>query len=115
MDRVDSKYYLDGAAVIYAIDKDEHIRSLSDAEIEAEFAKYLAALYPGAELPITIPDGFPDISLETAEDFYKDHPSGTFVLGFGNHVATVVDGDLYDSWDSSKEIPQYFWHKGDNK
>lgn len=51
----------------------------------------------------------------TAEDFCKDHPSGTFVLGFGNHVATVVDGDLYDSWDSSKEIPQYFWHKGDNK
>ena len=33
VDRVDSKYYLDGAAVIYAIDKDEHIRSLSDAEI----------------------------------------------------------------------------------
>lgn len=51
----------------------------------------------------------------TAEDFCKDHPSGTFVLGFGNHVATVVDGDLYDSWDSSREIPQYFWHKGDNK
>lgn len=51
----------------------------------------------------------------TAEDFCKDHPSGTFVLGFGNHVATVVGGDLYDSWDSSKEIPQYFWHKGDNK
>lgn len=51
----------------------------------------------------------------TAEDFCKDHPNGTFVLGFGNHVATVVDGDLYDSWDSSREIPQYFWHKGDNK
>ena len=33
VDRVDSKYYLDGPAVIYAIDKDEHIRSLSDAEI----------------------------------------------------------------------------------
>ena len=51
----------------------------------------------------------------TAEDFCKDHPNGVFVLGFGNHVATVVDGDLYDSWDSSKEIPQYFWHKGENR
>lgn len=50
----------------------------------------------------------------TAEDFCKEHPQGTFVLGFGNHVATVVDGDLYDSWDSSKEIPQYYWHKGEN-
>lgn len=51
----------------------------------------------------------------TAEDFCKDHPNGVFVLGFGNHVATVVDGDLYDSWDSGKEIPQYFWHKGENR
>lgn len=47
----------------------------------------------------------------TAEDFARDHPHGVFVLGFGNHVATVVDGTLYDSWDSSREIPQYYWHK----
>jgi len=47
----------------------------------------------------------------TAEDFCKDHPEGVYVLGFGGHVATVRDGLLYDSWDSSKEIPQYYWHK----
>ena len=47
----------------------------------------------------------------TAEDFSYDHPIGVYVLGFGNHVATIVDGFLYDSWDSSNEIPQYFWHK----
>lgn len=47
----------------------------------------------------------------TAEDFCEDHPKGTYVLGFGGHVATVVDGDLYDAWDSSKEIPQFVWHK----
>lgn len=47
----------------------------------------------------------------TAEDFCKDHPNGVYVLGFGNHVATCVDGILYDSWDSSKEIPQYYWAK----
>lgn len=47
----------------------------------------------------------------TAEDFCNDHPEGVFVLGFGNHVATVVDGTLYDSWNSLREIPQYFWHK----
>lgn len=47
----------------------------------------------------------------TAEDFCKDHPKGVFVLGFGGHVATVVDGVLYDSWDSSNEIPQYYWFK----
>ena len=49
----------------------------------------------------------------TAEDFAKDHPSGIFVLGFGGHVATIVDGILYDSWDSSQEIPVYFWYRKD--
>lgn len=49
----------------------------------------------------------------TAEDFCKDHPKGVYVLGFGGHVATVVDGTLYDSWNSSNEIPQFVWHKED--
>lgn len=47
----------------------------------------------------------------TAEDFTNDHQTGTFVLYLGNHFATVVDGVLYDSWDSSLEIPQYYWYK----
>lgn len=47
----------------------------------------------------------------TAKDFCHDNPTGTFVLGFGGHVATVVDGDLYDSWDSSREIPIYVWYR----
>lgn len=47
----------------------------------------------------------------TAEDFCREHPRGVYVLGFGNHVATVIDGDIYDSWDSTQEIPQYYWTK----
>lgn len=47
----------------------------------------------------------------TAEDFCIDHPYGVYVLGFGNHVATVKSGILMDSWCSLKEIPQYYWHK----
>lgn len=50
-----------------------------------------------------------------AVDFMEDHPNGTYVLGFGGHVATIVDGDLYDSWDSSMETPQFYWYKkGEN-
>ena len=45
----------------------------------------------------------------TAEDFCRDNPIGVYVLGFGTHVTTVIDGDIYDIWDCSKEIPQYFW------
>lgn len=54
-----------------------------------------------------IPNKCPDCY--TAEDFSADHPKGVYVLGFGGHVATVIDGVLYDSWDSSNEIPIYFW------
>ena len=56
-------------------------------------------------IPNTCPDCY------TAEDFCRDHPRGTFVLGFGGHVATVQDGRLFDSWDSSQEIPQFYWYK----
>lgn len=59
-------------------------------------------------LPNTCPDCY------TAEDFCEDNNRGVFVLGFGSHVATVVDGILYDSWDSSQEIPQYYWFRKEN-
>lgn len=58
-----------------------------------------------------IPNNCPECY--TAEQFAEDRPKGTYVLGFGNHVATVKDGEIYDSWDSSQEIPQYFWWKGE--
>ena len=54
-----------------------------------------------------IPDKCPECY--TAEDFCKDHRKGTYVLGFSGHCATVVDGNLYDAWDSSNEIPHYYW------
>lgn len=56
-----------------------------------------------------IPNYCPDCY--TAKDFCDDHPNGTYVLGFGGHVATVKDGNIYDSWDSSSEIPQFYWYK----
>lgn len=55
-----------------------------------------------------IPNSCPDCY--TAEDFCEEHPYGTFVLAFGGHVATVQDGILYDSWNSSQLIPQYFYY-----
>lgn len=56
-----------------------------------------------------IPNSCPDCY--TAEDFAADNPYGTFVLGFGGHVAAVKDGVIYDSWDSRNEIPQYYWYR----
>lgn len=60
-----------------------------------------------------IPDTCP--TCYTARDFCEDNPKGIYVLAFGGHVATVIDGDLYDSWDSSMEIPQYVWYRKDGE
>lgn len=56
-----------------------------------------------------IPDKCPDCY--TANDFLDDHPKGVYVLGFGNHIATGIDGVLYDSWNSLNEIPIYYFYK----
>lgn len=56
-----------------------------------------------------IPNECPDCY--TAGEFSDDNPVGIFVLGFGGHVATIVDGDLYDTWNSENEIPIYVWYK----
>ena len=56
-------------------------------------------------IPNTCPDCY------TAEDFCRDNPQGTYVLGFGGHVATIQNGVLYDSWDSSNEVPVYYWYR----
>ena len=50
-------------------------------------------------------------SCYTAAMFCRDHEHGVYVLGFGSHVATVVNGKLYDSWDSEEQIPVYYWRK----
>lgn len=60
---------------------------------------------------MAIPDSCPDCY--TFKDFAQDNPSGIFVLGTGSHVATVVNGDLYDAWDSSDEIPVFVWFRKD--
>ena len=56
-------------------------------------------------IPNTCPDCY-DIN-----DFADDHPKGIYVVGTGNHVVTIKDGVIWDSWDSRKEIPLYYWSK----
>lgn len=60
---------------------------------------------------MAIPDSCPDCY--TFEDFARENPNGIFVLGTGSHVATVIDGDLYDVYDSSREIPVFVWFRKD--
>lgn len=54
-------------------------------------------------IPMTLPDGY------SAGDFAYDHSRVVYVLAFGGHVATVRDGMILDSWDSSNEVPVYYY------
>ena len=46
-----------------------------------------------------------------AEEFCREFPTGTYIVFFGGHVACIQDGNLYDAWDSSRELVQYYWSK----
>ena len=49
----------------------------------------------------------------TVKEFCVDNPKGIFVVKSGSHVATVIDGVLYDSWNSEMKIPIYYWTRKD--
>lgn len=62
-----------------------------------------------AIIPNTCPECY------TTADFCRDHPRGVYVLKMPEHVATVIDGKLLDTWDSSREIPVYYWYLPDDR
>lgn len=49
----------------------------------------------------------------TIYDFACEHPNGTFIVGTGTHAVAVVDGTIYDAWNSENEQPIYFYYKGE--
>lgn len=59
-------------------------------------------------IPNTCPDDY------TVEDFCADHPDGRYILALNSHVVAVINGDHYDTWDSGRECPIFFW-KGKEK
>lgn len=56
-------------------------------------------------IPNTCPDCY------TVDDFCRDHPSGTYVLGTGTHAVACVDGSYYDTWQSGETVPIYVYRK----
>ena len=56
-----------------------------------------------------IPNECPDCY--TIEDFCMDHPTGTYILATGTHAVCVKDGDHYDTWDSGREVPVFYFKK----
>lgn len=56
-----------------------------------------------------IPDTCPDCY--SIEDFSVDFPQGTYIVATGTHVVCVKDSKILDNWDSSGEIPTYYFVK----
>lgn len=54
-------------------------------------------------IPNTCPDCY------TIGDFAKDHPVGTYIVCTGTHVVCIISGNVFDSWDSTQEVPQYYF------
>lgn len=59
-------------------------------------------------VPNTCPDCY------TVGEFCNDNPIGIFVIKSEGHVATVIDGVLFDSWNSLNKIPIYYWTRKGN-
>lgn len=58
-----------------------------------------------------IPNDCPDCY--TIRDFAYDHPNGTYILATSDrsHIVCVSFGNVYDTFDSSDEVPIYYWRK----
>lgn len=45
----------------------------------------------------------------TIEDFANDHSKGRYIVATGTHVVAVVDGNIFDTWDSRQKIPLFYF------
>ena len=49
----------------------------------------------------------------TINDFCEEYPQGVYIIGTGSHAVCVIDGTIYDTWQSGDETPIYFYKKGE--
>ena len=56
-----------------------------------------------------IPNSCPECY--TVSEFATDNKDGVYILGTGDHVITVKDGNYYDTWDSGEEVPTFYLYK----
>ena len=61
--------------------------------------------YKRSLIPNTCPDCY------TVDDFCHEHPNGTYILALSGHVVCIINGTLFDTWDSRQETPIYYWEE----
>ena len=104
------------------------VRAISKAlgiSWEDAFAKLAANAYRMGDMPssnnviasVLRSSGFyrenlPDCpNCMTVSDFAYYNPVGTYVVGTGTHVVTIINGDYFDTWQSGDEPVLYVWMK----
>ena len=91
-------------ASIYAI-----VQQIRDADIFTKNYVWGNLLLRNRFTKHHLPDTCPDCY--TVKDFCDDNKQGLYVLGTGEHVVAVVDGDYYDTFDSGDMIPIVYYRK----
>lgn len=84
------------------------IKGFTDCDMPSSNSVWNSYLKGKGYKRTTIPN---DCDCYTVEDFCKDHPKGTYILGTGTHALCIKDGNYYDVWDSGNETPIYYFMK----
>ena len=84
-------------------------KALAMSTTQTDKATVNAVLHEHGFRRRVIPDTCPDCY--TAAMFCIDNPEGMFILCFDHHIAVAEDGHIFDSWDSSAEIPIFYWYR----
>lgn len=71
---------------------------------DAVWGKYL---YQHGFEPFLLPQSCPECV--TIDTFCRMYPEGVYIIGTGSHAVAVINGNYYDSWDSGREVPSFFW------
>ena len=51
------------------------------------------------------------LSCYTLQDFCEDFSVGTYIVGTDSHAVAVIDGTVFDSFDSRDMYPTYYFKK----
>lgn len=108
-------------AISLAFDKEYNevskllIQSMKDKRAPAWNYRYVyepVILNLGADKFITVPNDY----AWTLDKFSDYHPDGTWLVltgpkadGYHNHIVCVIDGKVYDSWDSRQQYAKGYW------
>lgn len=79
------------------------------ADMPSSNAVWGAYLYDIGFRRKTMPNTCPDCY--SVADFANDHQYGIYILALSGHVVCVIDGVIYDAWDSSNETVIYYWER----